>query len=379
MRRRLAAWGLIILFALVMYLFSNETVTLALLAAVIIVVPASYALLKFTGRRFEVYITDPKPGAEKSWFTLCMRNGGFLPIASAEMEAVCSNLRTGESDILEISRSIRPRGTVKIPVEVTPANAGRYMLRVPSVRISDPLGLWGREKECEDAEFVTFLPEIFDFQLVPAGSAAMPESDMQSQKSRGSVAGDMTGIREYVPGDPVRNIHWKLSEKTDRMLVKELGIPVTDRLLIILDSAAEIAQDPVALNTVASVFASLIRALRQNDFVFSAAWTDPETGEAVIRRIETEDDEAAAADEYLAVPASAPSAFRRIERDITENRYAHVVIVGSRIPEEIENITNGCEATVLMYGTNEYFTDKNLTVIGFEAGSFMSDVAGLEI
>jgi len=379
MQRRLAAWGLIILFALIMYLFSNETVTLALLAAVIIVVPASYALLRFTGRRFEVSIIEPKPGVEKSWFTICMKNGGLLPVASAEMEAVCTNLRTGESDILDINRSIRPRGTVKIPVEVTPANAGRYMLKVSSVRISDPLGLFGRTVECEGAEYITFLPEMFEFQLVPAGSAAMPESDRQSEKSRGSIAGDMTGIREYVPGDPVRNIHWKLSEKTDRMLVKELGIPATDRLLLIMDSAADIAQDPVALNTVASVFASLIRALLQHDFVFSAAWTDPEKGEAVIRRIENEDDEASAADEYLAVPASAPSAFRRIERDITENRYAHVVIVGSRIPEEIDNITNGCEATVLMYGSREYFTDKNLTVIGFEAGSYAGDVAGLEV
>lgn len=379
MRRRLAAWGLIILFALIMYLFSNETVTLALLAAVIIVVPASYALLRFTGRRFEVSITEPKPGAEKSGFTLCMRNGGFLPIASAALEAVCTNLRTGESDILDINRSIRPRGTVKIPVEVTPANAGRYILKVSQARITDPLGLWGRTVECEDAEFITFLPEIFDFQLVPAGIAAMPESDVQSQKSRGSVAGDMTGIREYVPGDPVRNIHWKLSEKTDRMLVKELGIPATDRLLLILDSGADIAQDPVALNAVASVFSSLIRSLRLHGFVFSVAWTDPERGEAVIRRIENEEDETSAADEYLAVPASAPSAFRRIERDITENRYAHVVIVGSRIPEEIENITNGCDATILMYGSRECFTDKNLTVIGFEAGSFAGDVAGLEV
>jgi len=379
MRRRLAAWGLIILLALIMYLFSNETVTLALLAAVIIVVPASYALLRFTGRRFEVSIIDPQPGAEKSSFTLCMKNGGILPVASAAMEAVCTNLRTGESDILDINRSIRSRGTVKIPVDVTPTNAGRYMLKVSSVRITDPLGLFSRTAECEDAEYITFLPEMFDMQLMPAGISAMPESDIQSQKSRGSVTGDMTGIREYVSGDPVRNIHWKLSEKTDRMLVKELGIPTTDRLLLILDSAADIAQDPVALNTVASVFASLIRSLRQNDFIFSIAWTDPEKGEAVIRRIENEIDEEAAADEYLAVPASAPSAFRKIERDITENRYAHVVIVGSRIPEEIENITNGCEATVLMYGSKEYFTDKNLTVIGFEADSFMSDVAGVEI
>ena len=379
MRRRLAGWGLIILFALIMYLFSNETVTLALLAAVIIVMPASYLLLKFTGKNFAVSIIEPKPGAEKSSFTLYMKNGGLLPVASAEMEASCANLRTGESDLLSINKSIRPRGTVKIPVEVTPGNAGRYVFSVSPVRITDPLGLWGKTVECEDAEYITFLPDIFDMQLIPAASAAMPESDRQSEKSRGSVSGDMTGIREYVPGDPVRNIHWKLSEKTDRMLVKELGVPATDRLLLILDSAADIAQDPIALNTVAAVYSSLIRALRQNDFVFSVAWTDPDTGEAVIRRIENEEDEASAADEYLAVPASAPSAFRRIERDITENRYAHVVIVGSRIPEEIGNITNGCEVTVLMYGTRDSFTDKNLTVIGFEAGTYRTDVAGVEI
>ena len=379
MRRRLAAWGLVILLALIMYLFSNETVTLAMLAAVIIVVPASYALLAFTGRKFEVSVTKPTADAEKSVFTLSMKNGGLLPVASAETEAVCTNLRTGETDILDISRSLGIKGSAKIPVEVSPGNAGRYRLSISPVRISDSLGLWGRKVDCGDADYITILPEIFEVQMMPAASSAMPESDRQSEKSRGSVSGDMMGIREYVPGDPVRNIHWKLSEKTDRMLVKELGVPATDRLLLILDSAADIAQDPIALNTVASVFASLIHSLRLNDFVFSAAWTDPNTGEAVIRRIENEEDEAAAADEYLAVPASAPSAFRRIERDVIESRFAHVVIVGSRIPEEIGDITNGCEVTVLMYGTKESFTDKNLTVIGFEAGSYATDIAGVEV
>lgn len=379
MRRRLAAWGLVILFALIMYLFSNETVTLALLASVILVVPASYALLNFTGRHFQVSVTKPTADAEKSVFILNMENSGLLPIASAETEAVCTNLRTGETDMLEISRSIGMKGSAKIPVEVSPQNIGRYMISISPVRITDSFGLWGRTVDCGDADYITVMPELFEFPLISAASSVMPESDRQSEKSRGSVAGDMTGIREYVPGDPVRNIHWKLSEKTDRMLVKELGVPAADRLLLILDSAAEIAQDPVALNTVATVFASLIHSLRLNDFIFSIAWTDPLTGEAVIRRIENEEDETSAADEYLAVPSSSPSAFRKIERDVIENRFAHVVVVGSRIPEEIDDITNGCEVTVLMYGSKGSFTDKNLTVIGFDSGSYATDVAGLEV
>ena len=223
------------------------------------------------------------------------------------------------------------------------------------------------------------LPELFDIVIIPAGVSAMPEADTQSRRTKGAVSGDMTGIREYVAGDPVRNIHWKLSEKTDKMLVKELGEQLTDQYLLLLDSSADIAQDPAALDAVASVFASLIRAMRENDMILSAGWTDPVTGEAAVRRIITDDDVSAAADEYLAVPASVPSAFRKIKRDLIEDRYAHVVIVGSRIPDNIEDITNGCQVTVLMYGGAHSFTDKNLTVAGFEAKTCAADLAGIEL
>ena len=48
----------------------------------------------------------------------------------------------------------------------------------------------------------------------------MLESDRSADSRRGNDPGEVRAIREYVPGDPVRNIHWKLSEKTDKLLVK---------------------------------------------------------------------------------------------------------------------------------------------------------------
>ena len=119
--------------------------------------------------------------------------------------------------------------------------------------------------------------------------------------------------------------------------------------------------------------------MRENDMIISAGWTDPMTGEAAVRRIITDEDVSAAADEYLAVPAAIPSAFRKIERNLLEDRYAHVVIVGSRIPENIEDITNGCQVTVLMYGGTHSFTDKNLTVAGFGQKTAATDIAVIEL
>ena len=136
---------------------------------------------------------------------------------------------------------------------------------------------------------------------------------------------------------------------------------------------------PAALETVASVFVSLAETIRRDSSGLSIGWTDPETGRAVIRKIQEENDLTAAADEYLAMPAAMHSAFERIERDIADSRYSHIVVVGSTIPDGIEDIANGCQVTVLLYGESGTVTETNITTIGFDSGSYKSDLAGIEI
>lgn len=379
MRKSLVAWFLLIICALVMYFFSNESVTLAVLIALIAAAPASFAMLRLTADKLEISIKEGNVSADKRIFVLRLENKGVLPIASAEVEAICTNLRTGETDSYLIKKSLRPRGSKEVTLIVVPGHAGRYELTVGSAVIRDPLGMWQRPVSFDERRGATFMPELFDMRFVPAGVTAMPESDIEASKVRGAVSGDVIDIKEYVPGDPVRNIHWKLSEKIGKNLVKVLGNPVSDQYLILLDNPADIARDPEALDAVASVYSSLIHTLRKNDMTCYAGWTDPETGKAVIRRIADDSEEAAAADGYLSVPAVMPSAFSDISRDIADDRYVHVVIVGSRIPGNMDIITNGCRATVLKYGETGSFTEGNLTVVGFEASSYKDNTAGMEI
>ena len=42
-------------------------------------------------------------------------------------------------------------------------------------------------------------------------------------------------LRDYREGDRLSRIHWKLSQKMGRTLVKELGLPLSDHLLFLLD------------------------------------------------------------------------------------------------------------------------------------------------
>ena len=379
MRRNVIVWVLLILSALILYLFSNDTVTLALLVALIAALPASYALLRLTAGKVELELKDAGLKDEHRLFELSFKNKGMIPVALVETMAQCTNLRTGETESFAINKSLGPNGTKTADLEIIPGHAGRYELSVSSAVVRDPLGLWKRKLEFDGHEGVTIMPELFVMNIVPAGVSAMPESDAESAKTRGAVSGDMIDIKEYVPGDPVRNIHWKLSEKLDKPLVRVLGTPVSDQYLILLDNPADIANDPEALDAVASVYSSLIQTLRMNDITCYAGWTDPDTGKAVIRRIADDGEAAAAADEYLSVPASMPSAFARISRDMADDRYAHVVIVGSSIPVNIDVLANGCNVTILKYGDWSSFTEGSMTVVGFTAASYKSDTAGIEI
>lgn len=379
MLKRRIACILLILSALILYLFDNETVTLALLVALVVMPAVSMGMLALAGRDLRISMEKTAQAGENLAVRVSIENPHIVPLASVEAEVTCENLRTGEVDSQVISDTPGPRGHKEVDLEIMPRNAGRYKVSVASAEITDPLGLRSRRIACEDSEYLTVMPETFDMQLSYASDAAMLEADRSSDSRRGNDPGEVRAIREYIPGDPVRNIHWKLSEKTDKLLVKELGNPVTDQFLVIMDTSTEISQDPAALEATASVFVSLIQTLKRNATGLSIGWTDPETGRAVIRKINEDADMDVAADEYLAVPATTHSAFTRIERDIAESRYAHIVVVGSRIPAGIEAIANGCQVTILQYGVTGTVTENNVTAIGFEAKSYKEDLAGIEI
>ena len=57
----------------------------------------------------------------------------------------------------------------------------------------------------------------------------MPRRDVNDSAMTASAAvsgtdrAELTEIKEYVPGDPIRNIHWKLSTKVEELMTKHFG------------------------------------------------------------------------------------------------------------------------------------------------------------
>ena len=379
MIKRRIACILLILSAFILYFFANETITLALLLALIAMPAASIGMLALSGKELKLSLEDSDVVSEKPVMKLTLENPGIVPVALTELELSCENLRTGETDSTTIQLTPGPKSRKEIDFEVQSGHAGRYRVSVSNAVIMDPLMLWSKEVACEGIKYITVMPELFDVQMSYASDAALLENDRSADSRRGEDPGDVRGIRDYVAGDPVRNIHWKLSEKVDKLLIKELGTPISDQFLVILGNSGDKSSDPEALEAIASVFASLIETLRLDNASLTIAWSDALTGQAVIKKINDEEDLKMAADEYLAAPASARGAFATIDRDLADARYPHVVIVGGRIPAGLEAIANGCNVTVLLNGTTGSTTENNVKVIGFENKTYAEDLAGMVV
>ena len=379
MIRRRVAVVLLILFAAVLYLFANGTGTVALLAALIAAPLLSLAAASISGKHVEASLLQDT--ADANSIRLILHNPDLMPVAGAEAEVRCTNLRTGEVDTINVLRHLRPKGRSEEQLVINPGHAGRYEVAVDNVRISDPLHLWSRNKAVSDRHYITVMPELFDMDLqLTSSSASMPESDIYRDDRRGSDPGDVRGLREYIVGDPVRNTHWKLSEKVDKMLVKELGTPVTGQVLVILDNAADVGLNPYALDVIASVFASVMNSLWAAGVDFTAGWTDPETREPVYAKVTNEEELLSIADAYLSVPAVSNSAFEVIERGTVDSRFAHLIIVGSKMPSGIESISNGCQVTLLMYdAAREGRNEAGANIIRIDENSYTSELSELEI
>ena len=70
---------------------------------------------------------------------------------------------------------------------------------------------------------------------------------------KGSDYSETFQLREYVPGDSIKQIHWKLSEKLDKLVVREASLPVQKSTLVFWDKYAENGFSPEEADAMAEV------------------------------------------------------------------------------------------------------------------------------
>jgi uncharacterized protein (DUF58 family) len=122
---------------------------------------------------------------------------------------------------------------------------GEFALGPITIRAGDPLGLFHLERHLESVSTIVVYPATVDLPgfVPPAGQ--LPGGEAMRRRTH-HITTNVSGTREYVPGDSFNRIHWRSTARTGRLIVKEFELDPLADVWIFLDMEAQV-QAGVAL------------------------------------------------------------------------------------------------------------------------------------
>lgn len=212
----------------------------------------------FSARSYDVYLRllhDRVTAGDAIAASLVIRNVGRRTALPGRVDIPVGG------GIVEVGvPMLRPGRDVDQPLRIPPQP--RSVLRVgpaTSVR-ADPVGLLHREHAFADVRDVFVHPRT---SVLPSTSVGLIR-DLDGAPTRRLVDADMSfhAIREYAPGDAQKQIHWKSTAKTGRLMVRQYEESRRSRMAVILGVADDEYRDEAEFELAVSCAASLgVRAV----------------------------------------------------------------------------------------------------------------------
>lgn len=330
MWKRRLIWIALLLGALIFYLFENNSATLAALITCGILPPASFLLAYLQSRNGSLQIVVPEREIIGTDVECTIRSS-----IEGSTTLMVENSHTGE--LAEKPISIHKGDNSFV---IRSDSCGRMTLTLQGIAVQDLFGLFIREIDQKQQEQIMILPELFPMELRMSESAfAMPNSDRYSPYKPGNDPCETFGMREYVPGDSIKAIHWKLSQKTEKTIVREMGLPIVSQVLLQYYVPRKSGRTPEEISGMTTVAASLATELAKKGIVFLVSWAGIE------REILSEDGILAALDELL-------ENYALQEEDSLRNcgGFSHVITVSPEYDPTLPDRFNGSRITLLSPG-----------------------------
>ena len=134
---------------------------------------------------------------------------------------------------LAVERVTTEERWVLAPGQLLPTeHCGKLRIRLEKARVYDFLGLFSLPVRCGGAVGVVVMPTPVALSSPPGLERHMAGA---WQVKPGGGFAENHELRLYRPGDPLRQIHWKVSAKTGKLVVREAMEPRRGRFLLTMD------------------------------------------------------------------------------------------------------------------------------------------------
>lgn len=341
-----------------------------LLSALLLILSA--AVTSLGGRKTEIKLSVPRAAERKEHFRgrMTLQNHSLWPVFGGRGDILWENLFTGEHGEIPISFSLGSREECAVEFDACSNWCGCVKVWFSGWKCCDFFHVFSAKRQAMAEGCTVIMPEKQnrDFSFLTREGFDM-ESFRYSGNRPGDDPGETYDIREYQPGDSIRQIHWKLSGKLDDIMIREKSYPVDDTVLILAE-AFQTERDPGRAETVAEVLSAVLRDFMEKKIPCQVGIYDRSTAKFRQEKVRTEEDHEHVLYSFLRYgnDDKTPVTVRQYLKNPGKQNFAsYIYITGDPEDREAKLLGQKGEVTVIGCGVNG--TDNKGEQIKWKFGS----------
>ncbi len=272
-KNRLVLAG-VLLALLLLELYVNNVFSLLLLLTGIFLPAVSilFGLLCRNSLTAELMVPAGLNRGDTAEIRTIFHNSSVFPVAMASGELNIHNLLTGTDLTQKIRCPVSGRGSDEVQVFAENVEIGQLYIVLSGLETRDLFGLVRFPEDVRLKRVVLVEPDRIPTEVnVSDVRETEGDSDTFSLREPGRDVSETFDVRPYVPGDDARAIHWKLSAKSEDLMVRRFGKPVNYSVVLLVEPAEA---EPHALEACVCYAANFSHGLLDCGIMHTFAWYD---------------------------------------------------------------------------------------------------------
>ncbi len=241
------SYAILLVIAVFFYILYVDVASLFLLLFLIILPIASGILFHLSKHKLKFTLCSSYESVEKSngiVYNLLIQNTSLVPFSFGKIRIKYYNTMSNKNEYVFIKTFIPQKNTVKISFAISSEYSGCVRAEIDKIKIYDILLLFSHKEKKYDNPFykadVTVMPKLVETSIEDGyNNSEQNDSDVMSKTKKGDDPSEIFDIHQYVEGDRLNRVHWKLSARVDELFVKDFSMPISNMCYIIFDGAGD--------------------------------------------------------------------------------------------------------------------------------------------
>ena len=216
---------------------------------------------------------------EEPAYVALRASNGFLPLPRCRFRLQVRTVMTG--GIVTMKQQTPGHDRWYVPLDT--AHCGVQTCLGEKGRVYDYLGLFWLPIRADHPVSLVVKPAAVPPEKLPNLTQFLAR---RRQPKPGGGFSEEHELRDYRPGDSLRDMHWKLSAKTDRLIVREAQEPIRGLTLLTLD----LSGTPDDIDSTLEQLVWLSQWMLDHDTEHQVLWIDPADCQMASVTIQNRDD-----------------------------------------------------------------------------------------